>query len=192
MYRCTCGAPGFDADGNPLSFPDSEALKAHRIKAHRFPCPSCGKKSKRPNSVYCNEKCFELAKVLKHPHHKVLREAIRHYLEFEAYVTNPDSADVQTVIDATHGNLTFKDVTINFFDLQDALKMLSPRKKEAVFHHVIMDDLQRDVEKTMGITTVTVGQYVEQAMLQLCKNYFDLQEMRNNPQKKKAKGEHNG
>lgn len=162
------------------------ALSESRLK-RRVPCPTCGKKSTRERSVYCTDQCYLEARVLKHPHHKVLREAIRHYLEFEAFVTNPDSDDVETVINATHGNLEFKGVTINFFDLQGALQMLSKRKKEAVFYHVIMDMKQKEVEKVMGITTVTVGQYVEQAMLQLMKNYFDLNEMRNNPPKKKAK-----
>jgi len=173
-YTCSC----YEA------FETREELRAHRIAQHRVPCPVCGEKSQRETSVYCTPECYEASRNLNHPIHKVLREAIRHYLEFEEYVTNPDAADVENRIDGTHGNLTFKGVTINFYDLQGALKMLSKRKKEAVFHHVIMDSKQKEVEKVMGITTVTVGQYVEQAMLQLCRNYFDLQEQSVNPPKK--------
>jgi len=49
---------------------------------------------------------------------------------------------------------------------------LSPRKREAVWFNVILDQKQRDVAKKMEITTVSVGQYVEQAMLQLSEHYF--------------------
>lgn len=63
-------------------------------------------------------------------------------------------------------------VTLSFWDLQGALKHLSPRKREAVFYNVILDKRQRDVAEIMSITTVSVGQYVEQAMLQLSETYF--------------------
>lgn len=71
--------------------------------------------------------------------------------------------------------VTIKDkvsVTISFWDLYQGLKELSKRKREAVFYNVILDLKQRDVANKMGITTVSVGQYVEQAMLQLAKRYF--------------------
>lgn len=63
-------------------------------------------------------------------------------------------------------------VTLSFWDLQGALKDLSPRKREAVFYNVILDKKQKDVAAIMGITTVSVGQYVEQAMIQLSEKYF--------------------
>ncbi len=63
-------------------------------------------------------------------------------------------------------------VTLSFWDLQGALKNLSPRKREAVFYNVILDKKQKDVAEIMGITTVSVGQYVEQAMIQLSEAYF--------------------
>jgi DNA-directed RNA polymerase specialized sigma24 family protein len=110
------------------------------------------------------------------PLHRILREVYRHYLEFRDHVSRTG----EHVID--HGyfiynddGVTIKDriaVTISFWDLHRGLKELSPRKREAVFHNVILDKKQRDVAEEMGITTVSVGQYVEQAMLQLSKVYF--------------------
>lgn len=63
-------------------------------------------------------------------------------------------------------------ISLSFWDLQNALVNLSPRKREAVFYNVILDKKQKDVAAIMGITTVSVGQYVEQAMLQLSVDYF--------------------
>lgn len=63
-------------------------------------------------------------------------------------------------------------ISLSFWDLQNALVHLSPRKREAVFYNVILDKKQKDVAAIMGITTVSVGQYVEQAMLQLSVDYF--------------------
>lgn len=74
-------------------------------------------------------------------------------------------------------------VTISFYDLERALKqfngemqkqgtVLSKRKEQAFYLNVIRDMLQRDVADIMGITTVSVGQYVDQGMMQLCDYYF--------------------
>src|SRR5438045_1400817 len=63
-------------------------------------------------------------------------------------------------------------VTISFWDLHHALALLSDRKSEGVYFNVILDMKQKDVAKEMKITTVSVGQYVEQAMLQLAAVYF--------------------
>jgi DNA-directed RNA polymerase specialized sigma24 family protein len=63
-------------------------------------------------------------------------------------------------------------ITISLWDLQDGLKDLAPRKREAVFYNVILDKRQKDVAEIMGITTVSVGQYVESAMIQLAAKYF--------------------
>lgn len=65
-----------------------------------------------------------------------------------------------------------KGLTLSFLDLQDALRDLSPRKREAVYYNVVLDLKQKDVAKKMGITTVSVGQYVEAAMLQISKHHF--------------------
>lgn len=95
------------------------------------------------------------------PIHKRLREALRHYTEFKAHV----SAYSQHVIE-------HKGIQISFYDLQQGIKDLSPRKKEALFYNVILDWKQKDVAEKMGITTVSVGQYVEGAVQQLAKRYF--------------------
>jgi len=109
------------------------------------------------------------------PKHRILREAYRHYTEFKAYV----AATGKSVIE--HGYWVYDDdgnkvkkviIEISFWDLHDALESLAPRKKEAVLHNVIYDKRQRDVAEIMGITTVSVGQYVESGMLQLAKRYF--------------------
>jgi len=88
--------------------------------------------------------------------HRVLREVIRHYPEFRAHCTQTGKWDVE-----------HKGLRINFLDLNDCLKGLSARKKEAVFWNVIMDKKQKDVAEIMGITTGSVNQYVEQGMLQI-------------------------
>lgn len=109
------------------------------------------------------------------PKHRILREVYRHYFEFRDYV----ALHGESVID--HGyfihdednNIIGKEiVSISFWDLQQGLDELSPRKRQAVWHNVILDQKQRDVAALMEITTVSVGQYVEQAMQQLAKRYF--------------------
>lgn len=124
------------------------------------------------------------------PPHRILREVYRHYLEFRSVVCSPtgSAADGRStssvlcdngVID--YGYFVYDDegnvkdrvaISISFWDLHGALVDLSKRKREAVFYNVILDWKQRDVAKKMKITTVSVGQYVEQAMLQLSEDYF--------------------
>lgn len=118
------------------------------------------------------------------PRHRILREVYRHYLTFRDLVSNPEQdgnggyRDSSGVLD--HGYWVEEEngdrrkvyVTLSFWDLQDALKDLSPRKREAVFYNVILDLKQKDAGNIMGITPVSVGQYVEQAMLQLSETYF--------------------
>lgn len=93
--------------------------------------------------------------------HRVLREALRHYTEFRALVMNDERAGPST------WDIAHKGIRINFLDLQDCLRELSPRKKEAVFLNVIMDMKQKDVAERMGVTTGSVNQYVEQSMIQI-------------------------
>lgn len=109
------------------------------------------------------------------PQHRILREVLRHFTEFKEYVTKTGNAVIE------HGYLVYDDdgevvsqemITISYWDLYDCLKALSDRKREAVFYNVIMDEKQKDVAERMGITTVSVGQYVEQAVLQLAETYF--------------------
>ena len=93
--------------------------------------------------------------------HRLLREILRNYLTFESYCQQSG----QYVI-------SHRGIDISFLDLQNILEKLSPRKREAVYYNVILDWKQRDVAAKMGITTVSVGQYVEQAMLQIEERYF--------------------
>lgn len=125
------------------------------------------------------------------PRHRILREVYRHYLEYRSIVMSPRSESDGSgktsnsafcdngVIE--HGYFIYNEdgsikdriiVTISFWDLFNGLKDLSPRKREAVWYNVILDQKQRDVAEKMKITTVSVGQYVEQAMLQLSERYF--------------------
>jgi predicted DNA-binding protein (UPF0251 family) len=116
------------------------------------------------------------------PPHRILREVYRHYSEFEGYFSSTGKHIIE------HGYFVYEDdletikekvmVTVSLFDLRDGLKpqsdggILSSRKLEAVQLNVIRDMKQRDVADIMGITTVSVGQYVEQAMIQLADQYF--------------------
>lgn len=109
------------------------------------------------------------------PLHRILREVYRHYIEYRELVSNTG----HSVID--HSYFIYNqdeqvigkvEVTLSFWDLHGALKALSDRKREAVFYNVILDWKQKDVAERMGITTVSVGQYVEQGMLQLAETYF--------------------
>jgi predicted DNA-binding protein (UPF0251 family) len=116
------------------------------------------------------------------PLHRILREVYRHFYEFESYFRSSGKHVIE------HGYYVYEDdletikdkhmVTISLFDLRDGLKpqseggILSSRKLEAVMLNVVRDMKQRDVADIMGITTVSVGQYVEQAMIQLADKYF--------------------
>lgn len=109
------------------------------------------------------------------PRHRILREVYRHYLEYRQYVSDTGNSVIEHgyFIYDDEGNIVDKkSITISFWDLHNALSKLSDRKREAVFYNVILDWKQRDVAKKMGITTVSVGQYVEQACLQLSERYF--------------------
>ncbi len=126
--------------------------------------------------------------------HKILREAYRHYLSWRdllIYGGGSDSPvknreEVETIthyVPKEPGSDEYVSISISFYDLERALKtyngelqregtVLSKRKEEAFYLNVLRDMLQRDVAKKMGITTVSVGQYVDQSMLQLVKYYF--------------------
>lgn len=118
--------------------------------------------------------------------HKILREALRHLDEFKTFVTQsvPEPASgkygnsAKGVINAQHAGLRdvidYQGIELSYFDLVDALHntKLAPRKREALFYNVIMDMKQKDVAEIMGITTVSVGQYVEQAMRKIAETYF--------------------
>jgi hypothetical protein len=98
------------------------------------------------------------------PPHRILREVYRHYYEFEEYVASTG-----------HHVIDRGDISISFYDLKDGISEsgpLSERKRQAVMLNVIRDMKQRHVAEIMNITAVSVGQYVEQAMIQLSKTYF--------------------
>jgi DNA-directed RNA polymerase specialized sigma24 family protein len=110
------------------------------------------------------------------PKHRILREIFRHYTELKAFVTayGGDSliSHSYIVYDEDGEAVGKEDIDISFWDLHDALNVLSDRKREAVYYNVILDWKQKDVAEKMQITTVSVGQYVEQAVLQLAKHYW--------------------
>jgi DNA-directed RNA polymerase specialized sigma24 family protein len=108
------------------------------------------------------------------PRHRILREVYRHYLEFRQYVGNTGNHVIEHgyFIHNEDGSKTKVSISVSFWDLFEGLKDLSPRKREAVWYNVILDQKQRDVATKMAITTVSVGQYVEQAMIQLAERYF--------------------
>lgn len=115
------------------------------------------------------------------PPHRILREVFRHYLEYQDLVSSTGESVIEYgyFVYDDEGEVVGKElITLSFWDLVGALKpqnkggVLSDRKREAVFYNVILDKKQRTVADIMGITTVSVGQYVEQAMIQLAETYF--------------------
>jgi DNA-directed RNA polymerase specialized sigma subunit len=91
----------------------------------------------------------------------ILREVYRHYLDFEDYWRRTGRESI-----------THKGVTINFMDLKTGVDKLSGRKQQAFYLNVIRDMKQKDVALRMGITTVSVGQYVAEACRQLALVYW--------------------
>lgn len=124
--------------------------------------------------------------------HKILREAFRNYLTWKDLLiygsTDGSVTDVITYhIPKEEGSDEYVPITISFYDLERSLTsfsernnaegtVLSKRKEEAFHLNVIRDMLQRDVADIMGISTGSVGQYVEQGMIQLCDYYFAEEE----------------
>ena len=129
------------------------------------------------------------------PEHRILREIFRHYTEFQEYVTQGNDSTIthsylcpvdgvppqcpdnprankehETIKNSCVycGGLVRKvTVSFDFWDLHRGIDELAPRKREALLWNVIHDQKQKDVAKKMGITTVTVGQYVEHAFRSL-------------------------
>jgi hypothetical protein len=108
------------------------------------------------------------------PKHRILRELYRNYPKFKELF----KSEGKDVIEHSYyyyddnGERQKETISMCLWDLQGALKNLSARKREAVYYNVILDKKQKDVADIMGITTVSVGQYVEQAMMQLAEEYF--------------------
>lgn len=111
--------------------------------------------------------------------HRVLREVFRNFRQFQEYVSATGNDVIEhayTVEDPDTGEKRKVEIAISYSDLINRLNELSDRKREAVFYNVIMDMKQRDVADIMGITTVSVGQYVDTACEQLANKYFAEQE----------------
>lgn len=134
------------------------------------------------------------------PEHRILREIFRHYPEFREFVAQgngsylehtyltpiagtPDQCPKAPRANKEHAavdmhcvycGVEMRRVTVSFdfWDLHRGLKELAPRKREALYHNVIRDAKQKDVAQIMGITTVTVGQYVEHAFRQLIERHL--------------------
>jgi hypothetical protein len=92
---------------------------------------------------------------------RILKEVYRHYLDFQDHASRTGQFFLE-----------YGPITLSLFDLQYGLDKLSPRKREAMYLNVIRDLKQKDAAAIMGITTVSVGQYVEQACIQLAERYF--------------------
>lgn len=110
------------------------------------------------------------------PPSRVLREVLRHYLEFRELVANGGThvIDYSYVVEDDIGMTHQETISFSFWDLHRGIKDLAPRKREALYWNVIRDQKQRDVAKLMGITTVSVGQYVQNACDQLLKHHFGV------------------
>lgn len=108
------------------------------------------------------------------PPHRVLRDMLRHYTEFRELVNNGGDHVLEHsyLVPDGNGGTRKETISVSFWDLHRGIKELAPRKREALFYNVILDQKQKDVAKRMGITTVSVGQYVEAATKQLAKNHF--------------------
>jgi DNA-directed RNA polymerase specialized sigma24 family protein len=120
--------------------------------------------------------------------HLILREAYRNYLTFEQYVTDTGKDVIEYAIPVSKESDEWVPIAISFTDLQRALKVfnnelrqegtvLSKRKEQAFYLNVIRDMKQKEVAELMKITTVSVGQYVDQGMLQLAEYYFGESDM---------------
>lgn len=118
--------------------------------------------------------------------HRILREVLRHYTEYRELVNQDGRSSIIDYgywIHNEDGSRKKKiDISISFWDLHRGIKELAPRKREALWHNVILDEKQKDVAKRMNITTVSVGQYTEAACVQLSREYFSKEEQENNDQ----------
>lgn len=104
--------------------------------------------------------------------HKILREVYRHYMDLRDYVRRTGRDVIEHPVETEEGSGEYVHLAVSFTDLMNGLNELAPRKREAFFFNVILDWKQKDVAEKMGITTVSVGQYVDAACMQLAKHYF--------------------
>jgi DNA-directed RNA polymerase specialized sigma24 family protein len=115
------------------------------------------------------------------PKHRVLREVYRHYYTFKELYASQGTHVIEHSywVYNDDGTKSKETINISLWDLDHGLETLSARKREAVYYNVILDKKQKDVADIMGITTVSVGQYVEQAMMQLAEEYFAEERVEN-------------
>jgi DNA-directed RNA polymerase specialized sigma subunit len=117
------------------------------------------------------------------PPYRFIREVLRHYLTFRDIATGTTVSSNQIgkqdhvlehsyLVDNGDGTTRKCTLAISFWDLHRGILELAPRKREALFYNVILDQKQKDVAARMGITTVSVGQYVDAATKQLVKYHF--------------------
>lgn len=120
------------------------------------------------------------------PAHRLLRDVYRHYREFRQLFTDTGTHVLTHTYEWYDPDLSAEPdkkgnypaditkphketVTLSLFDLTEGLNELAPRKRQAFYLNVVLDLLQKEVGAIMDITTVTVGQYVDQATMQLAK-----------------------
>lgn len=121
--------------------------------------------------------------------HRLLREVYRHYPEFRqlfidtgihvltnTYEWYPDDTsaepDEKGVYPPDMSRPQKETVSLSLFDLTEGLNELTLRRRQAFYLNVILDLLQKEAGAIMGISTVTVGQYVDQATIYLAKRQF--------------------
>lgn len=109
------------------------------------------------------------------PASRALREVLRHYHEFRDLVMNGGDHIIEYSYDVEgdDGETHKESLSFSFWDLHRGIKELAPRKREALYWNVIEDQKQRDVAERMGITTVSVGQYVQHACEQLLQYHVE-------------------
>lgn len=95
------------------------------------------------------------------PLHRLLREVLKNYTVFETYCSSTGTYEIE-----------HRGVRINFLDLKGCLKALPPRQKEAIWWFVICDEKQKVAKEYMGISTVTVGQYTDSALLRVAQQLW--------------------
>lgn len=118
-----------------------------------------------PGTIYCDLPKHR-AKFGYDETWKIIRELYRHYLDFKDYCAYRGKYYVN-----------YGPFSLNIVDLQEGVNELPQKQKEAFFYNVILDLRQEDVKKIMGITTVSVGQYVESACRKLAARYFTDEEI---------------
>lgn len=123
------------------------------------------------------------------PNHRILRAVYRNYSQFRLLFADtgthtlthtyewfePDTAAEPNEKGRYPADLTKpqkETFEVDLFDLTEGLDELAKRKRQAFVLNVIEDRLQKEVGAIMGISTVTVGQYVDQACFQLAEKHL--------------------